>query len=156
MPKAEKQATGGGKKKADKIDSDRKQKSVNNKGTSKQAGAAGKATAAASKKSAVVKKSAMKKAAVAKKTAAKQSTSAKKVVAKKKTTAPKRATSSARGSRAAAARTLTRAERHALISEAAYLRSEANGFLGDPCADWLEAEREVDARLQATGTAILD
>ena len=33
------------------------------------------------------------------------------------------------------------------IAEAAYLRSEANGFCGDAREDWLTAEAEVDARL---------
>jgi hypothetical protein len=40
-------------------------------------------------------------------------------------------------------------QRHELIAEAAYLRAAARGFHGgDPTADWLEAEREIDDRLE--------
>ena len=40
-------------------------------------------------------------------------------------------------------------ERHALIAEAAYRRAERRGFQGgDPLADWLESEKEVDALLR--------
>lgn len=40
-------------------------------------------------------------------------------------------------------------ERWKLIAEAAYLRAERRGFgVGDPLADWLDAEREVDERLR--------
>ncbi len=40
-------------------------------------------------------------------------------------------------------------ERWRLIAETAYLRAEQRGFEhGDPVNDWLEAEREVDARLK--------
>jgi hypothetical protein len=39
-------------------------------------------------------------------------------------------------------------QRRALIAEAAYLRAAQRGFRGgDPVADWLESEREVDALL---------
>jgi hypothetical protein len=39
-------------------------------------------------------------------------------------------------------------QRRAMIAEAAYLRAERRGFEGgDPVADWLESEREVDALL---------
>ena len=62
------------------------------------------------------------------------------------------ATKSAR--QAAAKRTadavtpLTSEERRALIAERAYLRAEQRGFQGgDPVADWLASEREVDALL---------
>ena len=42
--------------------------------------------------------------------------------------------------------------RHALIAETAYLRAAARGFSGgDPVADWLESEREVDALLSNGG-----
>jgi len=45
---------------------------------------------------------------------------------------------------------VTREKRHSLIAEAAYLRAERRGFSGgDPVEDWLLAEREVDARIQA-------
>ena len=39
-------------------------------------------------------------------------------------------------------------QRHTLIAESAYLRAAARGFAGgDPVADWLASEREVDALL---------
>ena len=40
-------------------------------------------------------------------------------------------------------------QRHALIAETAYRRAERRGFQGgDPVADWLESEKEVDALLR--------
>jgi hypothetical protein len=40
-------------------------------------------------------------------------------------------------------------QRHALIAETAYRRAERRGFRdGDPVADWLESEKEVDALLR--------
>jgi Protein of unknown function (DUF2934) len=40
-------------------------------------------------------------------------------------------------------------QRHALIAEHAYRRAELRGFQGgDPVADWLESEKEVDALLR--------
>lgn len=39
-------------------------------------------------------------------------------------------------------------ERYRLIAEAAYFRAEARGFQGgDPVADWLEAEAEINRKL---------
>jgi hypothetical protein len=39
-------------------------------------------------------------------------------------------------------------QRHAMIAETAYLRAAARGFSGgDPVADWLASERDVDALL---------
>jgi hypothetical protein len=51
----------------------------------------------------------------------------------------------------ASPRTPVSAERrHAMIAESAYLRAAARGFSGgDPVADWLESEREVDALLSS-------
>ena len=47
-----------------------------------------------------------------------------------------------------AARPLTAEYRRTLIAESAYLRAERRGFQGgDPVADWLESEREVDLML---------
>jgi Protein of unknown function (DUF2934) len=41
-------------------------------------------------------------------------------------------------------------ERYCLIAEAAYYRAERRGFIGgDPVADWLEAEAEIDRRVRA-------
>jgi len=38
--------------------------------------------------------------------------------------------------------------RHAMIAQSAYLRAAARGFSGgDPVADWLASEREVDTLL---------
>lgn len=42
-------------------------------------------------------------------------------------------------------RAMSRARRDALIAEAAYRYAEARGFVGgDPTADWLRAEQEID------------
>ena len=42
-------------------------------------------------------------------------------------------------------RAMSRAQRDALVAEAAYRYAEARGFVGgDPAADWLRAEQEVD------------
>src|SRR3569832_1785163 len=39
-------------------------------------------------------------------------------------------------------------EREKMNAQAAYLRAEQRGFMGgDPVADWLEAEAEIDSRL---------
>ena len=39
-------------------------------------------------------------------------------------------------------------QRRSMIAEFAYLRAERRGFrAGDPVADWLESEKEVDALL---------
>lgn len=49
---------------------------------------------------------------------------------------------------ATAAPVVTADYRRALIAESAYLRAERRGFRGgDPVADWLESEREVDLLL---------
>jgi len=46
--------------------------------------------------------------------------------------------------------TISQGERWLLITEKAYTRVQRRGFVGgDPIDDWLEAEREVDARYQA-------
>ena len=48
----------------------------------------------------------------------------------------------------AAKPTMSADQRHAMIAESAYRRAERRGFEGgDPFADWLESEREVDALL---------
>jgi hypothetical protein len=44
--------------------------------------------------------------------------------------------------------------RRAMIAEAAYYRAASRGFSGgDPVADWLAAEVEIDARLRAAQPA---
>lgn len=100
-------------------------------------------------------KKTMAKKAPAKKTAGKKKvakkTTAKKVVARKKVSATntKRTVDSkkAAGSRSAPARRISAHERRSMISEAAYLRGEALGFLSDEREDWLLAEAEIDAKL---------
>jgi hypothetical protein len=43
--------------------------------------------------------------------------------------------------------------RQQMIAEAAYFRAEKNGFRGgDALRDWCEAEAEIDAQLQRTGS----
>ena len=44
--------------------------------------------------------------------------------------------------------TLKPEERHRMVAEAAYYKAEKRGFLGgDPEADWVEAEAEVESSL---------
>lgn len=92
-------------------------------------------TAAAKK---TVKKAAAKKKAVKKKVAKKAV--AKKAAVRKKVTG--------------AAKTITAQMRHEQIAQAAYLRSESQGFLGDADADWIAAEAEVDERLAKGGIKV--
>jgi Protein of unknown function (DUF2934) len=50
---------------------------------------------------------------------------------------------------AANAATISADQRRSLIAETAYQRAERRGFQGgDPVADWLESEKEVDALLR--------
>lgn len=52
-----------------------------------------------------------------------------------------------------AARTVSEDQRRRMIADTAYFRAERRGFDGgDPVADWIEAEAEVDARLRAAGS----
>ena len=37
-------------------------------------------------------------------------------------------------------------QRHRMIAEAAYFRAAARGGTGDPLADWLAAEADIDGR----------
>ncbi len=103
--------------------------------------ASGSDTTSDDKKKATKKKTTKKKAA------------AKKAVSKKKATA-KKATSKKTAAKVYGA--ISSAERHQMISEAAYLRSEAQGFGGDGRQDWLDAEAEVDARLVKAKIKIVD
>jgi DUF2934 family protein len=58
-------------------------------------------------------------------------------------------TSSGRTSAATLSAPMSAEQRHALIAETAYRRAERRGFQGgDPVADWLESEKEVDALLR--------
>lgn len=101
--------------------------------------------AAAKKTSAAKTASSTKKSATAK-SPAKKEESATKPAAKtavRKTTARK-----ATKSVSAPASPISAEERRRLIAEAAYLRAEQRGFAGgDPMADWLEAEADIDASL---------
>lgn len=46
------------------------------------------------------------------------------------------------------ARSITAEERYKLIAEAAYYRAEKRGFQGgDPDQDWIQAEKEIEAKL---------
>ena len=143
MAKAAKPAAGSDKK-TDKASAGSKKKPASKKTTAKQAAAPGKLAKPAASKSAVGNKTATQKTAPKK-------AAAKKAVAKQASTGKKGA-ASARSKPASAS--ITWAERYDLIKEAAYLLSERKGFRGDPCQDWLEAEREVDGQLQAAGTSV--
>ena len=109
----------------------------------------------AAKKEASSKKKGTKKAA-AKKTVAKKATGSKTTA--KKTPAKKTTSKKAAGKKAAARRRpskpITAQRRHELVAQAAYFRSESQGFLGDAAADWLAAEAEVDARLAKAGIKV--
>ena len=114
------------------------------------------ATTKVTKKKVAKKKVAKKK--VAKKTAAAKSPAKKapaKKAATKKTTATKKTVAKKPAAKRAPARQVTLEERHRLIAEAAFLRSEAQGFRGDPCQDWLSAEADVDARLAREGITVI-
>lgn len=51
-------------------------------------------------------------------------------------------------------RQVTDEERHQMIQFAAYMKAEKRGFQhGDPMADWVEAEHEVDAWLKSQNAA---
>jgi hypothetical protein len=88
---------------------------------------------------------------VAKKAVQKKPAAAKKV-ANKKAVANKAA--SRKKPSARAGKTLTAQQRHELIAQAAYLRSEAQGFIGDANMDWIAAEAEVDGRLATAGIRV--
>jgi chromosome segregation ATPase len=48
---------------------------------------------------------------------------------------------------------ITTQSRRRMIAEAAYFRAQRCGFNSDPFEDWLNAEREIDSRLDDSGTA---
>lgn len=115
-----------------------------------------KAVAKAAKKAA--KKTAANKAkkVAAKPKAAKTSVAKKGVVASKTTkkkSAGKKA-SARKKERPGARQVLTAQARHELIAQAAYLRSESQGFMGDAAQDWTAAEAEIDERLAKAGIRI--
>jgi len=91
------------------------------KTTRKKTPSASKASAAARKKSAAAKKTA-------------------KTVTRKRTT-----------TRRTTNKKVSAEERYTMIQTAAYLKAEKNGFAGDPKQYWLEAEKEINAALKASG-----
>ena len=104
----------------------------------------------ASGKKKVTKKAAAKKPA-AKKTAARKTTAK---TAAAKTPEPKKVVGKKTAARKRPAKQISAQQRHELVAQAAYFRSESQGFLGDAAADWLAAEAEVDARLAKAGIKI--
>jgi hypothetical protein len=50
---------------------------------------------------------------------------------------------------------VSESQRRQMIAEAAYFRAEKKGFGGDPVADWIEAEVEVDERVRQIENAHL-
>lgn len=80
---------------------------------------------------------------------AKEAAASKKASANKKASAP---ASDAQISKPSGSnqKTISADERRRMIAEAAYMRAQQRGFMeGDEMRDWLEAEREVDSRLNA-------
>ena len=52
---------------------------------------------------------------------------------------------------------LIQERRESMIAEAAYFRAERRGFQdGDPVADWLEAEAEINAQVSSAGPGLQD
>lgn len=65
-----------------------------------------------------------------------------------RTSAKRTAQASAADASPSSIHAVTAEQRHMMIAESAYRRAERRGFAtGDPMADWLESEREVDALL---------
>ncbi|MHB0986062.1 MAG: DUF2934 domain-containing protein [Sulfuricella sp.] len=97
-----------------------------------------KATPASAEKVTATPKAAVKKPAAAKIVAAKPATGA----AKKSTAAAKKpAAKRTSGSKPV----FTPEQRYLMVAEAAYYRSERQGFTGDPVQNWVEAEAEIEA-----------
>lgn len=117
-----------------------KKKASSKKKLVKKAAAKKVTTTKATPKKAPPKK-ATPKTAEAKKATVKKSTPKKGVG--KKTVAPKKPV-----------KQISAQQRHDLVAQAAYLRSESQGFFGDAAADWLAAETEVDARLVKAGIKV--
>lgn len=97
---------------------------------------------------------------MAKSTAAKTNKKAEKPVVAKpvepKASAPKAAkpkadpapkAAPAKAAPTATAKTISAQDRYHMIDEAAYYRAEKNGFQVDPHANWIAAEKEIDALL---------
>ncbi|HDL77686.1 MAG TPA: DUF2934 domain-containing protein [Lentisphaerae bacterium] len=86
-------------------------------------------------------------------TAKKKTTGSSTGARKKATRKATRRTATAAGTRRTR-KTITNEERYKMIQTAAYLRAEKNGFSGDPVQYWLEAEKEIDDRLVASGIKV--
>jgi hypothetical protein len=128
--------------------------------TTKQTSAeAGKARAEAVKTNAASRKVAAKNAStespVASKTAGTKKAVTKKSVASK-AVAEKAAPRKKVATGAVVHRQISSAERRRMIAEAAYLRSEAQGFYSDEREDWLLAEAEVDSLLIGADVIVSD
>ena len=124
------------------------------KTTKKTAVKKAQAPKAPAKKKPTAKKSAPKK--VSAKKAPVKKTTAKKTVAKKKIPATKHAQkTTATRPTGRTIRQISADERRQMISEAAYLRGEAQGFLSDEREDWILAEAEIDARLQKAAIKVI-
>ena len=105
-----------------------------------------KATPASAEKATATPKAAAKKPAVAK-APAKPAT--KTAAAKTATDAAKKSTAAAKKPAAKGASgaksVFTPEQRYLMVAEAAYYRSERQGFTGDPVQNWVEAEAEIGA-----------
>lgn len=109
-----------------------------------------KATPASAEKAAATPKAAVKKPAAAKTAAAKPAAAkTAEAAAKKSTAAAKKSTAAAKKpatKRASGPKPVfTPEQRYLMIAEAAYYRSERQGFMGDPVQNWVEAEAEIEA-----------
>jgi hypothetical protein len=131
-------------------------KAADDKSVTAKKKTATKKTAATKKTTAkpAVKKTVPKKKAAPKKTAASRKTPAKPGTATRKPTTGTRAAASTTAKLPAGV--INAAQRHEMISEAAYLRAEAHGFGTDSHANWVHAENEIDARLARDGIIVKD
>jgi len=93
---------------------------------------------------------------VAAKNASTESLQASKTATKKRTVTKKSIASKTVAGKAAVPRQISSAERRGMIAEAAYLRSEAQGFHSDEQEDWLLAEVEVDNLLIRADVIVSD
>lgn len=103
----------------------------------------------------VAAKNASTESSQASKTATKKRTVTKKSIASK-TVAGKAAPRKKVATGAVVPRQISSAERRGMIAEAAYLRSEAQGFHSDEQEDWLLAEVEVDNLLIRSDVIVSD
>ena len=128
--------------------------------TTKQTSAkTGESGAELAKMKATSRKVAAKKASAESPQASKTATTKKAVTEKSatsKTAAGKAASRKKVATGAVVHRQISSAERRGMIAEAAYLRSEAQGFYSDEQEDWLLAEAEVDSLLIGVDVIVND